>query len=144
MKKYTVVIFGILGTLALIYVIVGAVNYFTLINTIEKPLATQIHIPEGGKQTEVPEKYVIKIKLMENHEFTYKTIKSKLSNPLPIDYQAFVKEVTPLIKQIGKDNVVISLYLSEDEKYKDIVDMLDIFTKNDIKKYAILKDNERK
>lgn len=144
MKKYTIAILGILGTLALIYFIVIAVNYFTLINTLKKPLETKIHIPEGGKQTAVIEKYVIEITLIGNHEFTYNTIKSKPSNPLPIESQVFIKELTPLIKQIGKNNAVISLYLSDDEEYKDIVDMLDLFTQSGIKKYAILKDNERK
>jgi biopolymer transport protein ExbD len=144
MKKYTITVLGILGTLALIYFIVVVVNNFRLINMLKKPIVTQIHIPEGGKQTAVLEKYVIEITLTGNHEFTYKTIKSKPSNLLPIDSQVFIKEVSPLIQQIGKDNVVISLYLSDAEKYKDIVDMLDLFTQNDIKKYAILKDNERK
>ncbi|MES2520457.1 MAG: hypothetical protein V4585_20225 [Bacteroidota bacterium] len=108
-----------------------------------KPVVLQ-NIPEGGKQTEVLEKYVIEITHTGNHEFTYKTIKSKPSNPLLIDSQVFIKEVTPLIKDIGKNNFVISLYVGEDEEYKDIVDMLDLFTLNGIKKYAILKDNERK
>ncbi len=141
MKKYVITILGILGTLVLIYLVVVAVNFFMVFNA--KPVVLQ-NIPEGGKQTEVLEKYVLEITLRGNHEFTYKTIKSEPSNFLPIDSQTFTKEITPLVKQIGKDNVVITLYTGEAEKYKDIVDMLDLFAKNGIKKYAILKDNERK
>jgi biopolymer transport protein ExbD len=141
MKKYVTTILGILGTLVLIYLVVVTVNFFMVFNA--KPVILQ-NIPEGGKQTEVLEKYVIEITLTGNHEFTYKTIKSESSNPLPIDSQTFTKEITPLIQKIGKDNVVIALYTGETEKYKDIVDMLDLFTKNSIKKYAILKDNGRK
>ncbi len=78
MKKYTVTIFATLGTLALIYVIVGAINYFTLMNTLAKPLVTQGNFPEGGGiKTEVLEKNVIAIKLLGNHEFTYKTMNSE-------------------------------------------------------------------
>ena len=141
MKKYTITIFAILGTIALIYVIVGAINYFTLMKTLEKPLVTEVHFPDGDTQVEVPEKNVIEIKLIGNHEFTYKKMNSEESKPLLIDSQVFGKEINPIIKQIGKNNTVIKLLMGEDEKYKDIMDMLDLFTQNDIKKYAILKDN---
>jgi biopolymer transport protein ExbD len=141
MKKYTITIFAVLGTLALIYIIVGAVNYFTLMNTLAKPLVTKINIPEGGIKTEVFEKNVIEIKLIGNHEFTFKTMNSEESKLLPINSQVFSKEINPIIKQIGKNNIVIKLLIGEDEKYKDIVDMLDLFTQNNIKKYSILKDN---
>lgn len=40
MKKYTITIFAVLGTLALIYVIVDAVNYFKFLHS--KPIVTQI------------------------------------------------------------------------------------------------------
>jgi biotin synthase-related radical SAM superfamily protein len=139
MKKYTITIFAILGTLALIYVIVGAIHFFMILNG--KPVVTQISIPEGGIPTNVLEKNVIEIKLIGNHEFTYKTMNSEESKPLSIDSQVFSKEIDLIIKQIGKNNIVIKLLIGEDEKYKDIVDMLDLFTQNNIKKYAILKDN---
>lgn len=143
MKKYTITIFAILGTLVLIYIIVGGISHFILMNTLAKPVVMQGNFPEGGggTQTEVLVKNVIEIKLMGNHEFTYKTINSEESKLLRIDSQVFRNKINPIIKQIGKNNVVIKLLIGEEEKYKDIVDMLDLFTKNDIKKYAILKDN---
>ncbi len=143
MKKYKNTVFAILGTLAVIYIIVGVVSHFMLVNTLAKPVVSQINLPVGGGgiKTEVLEKNVIEIKLVGNQEFTYKTMNSAESKPLVIDSQVFDKEINPTIKQIGKNNVVIKLLTGEVEKYKDIVDMLDLFTKNDIKKYAILKDN---
>lgn len=144
MKRYKITIFAILGTLALIYIIVGVVSHFMLMDTLAKPVVTQVHLPEGGEggiKTKVLEKNVIEIKLIGNHEFTYKAMNSEESKSLSIDSQVFSKEINPMVKQIGKNNVVITLLTGEVEKYKDIVDMLDLFTKNDIKKYAILKDN---
>lgn len=143
MKKYTITIFGILGTLALIYIIVGVVSHFMLLNTLAKPVVMQGNFPDGGggTKTEVLEKNVIEIKIIGNHEFTYKTINSEESKSLSIDSQVFSKEINPVIKKIGKNNVVIKLLTGKVEKYKDIVDMLDLFTKNDVKRYAILKDN---
>ena len=142
MKKYTITIFAILGTSALIYIIVGTINFFMLMNSLSKPVVTEVNIPDGGDKmmTEVSVKNVIEIKLISNHEFTYKTVKLEESKPLLIDSQTFNKEINPIIDQIGKKETVIKLLIGEDEKYKDIVDMLDLFTKNNIKKYSILKD----
>ena len=143
MKKYTITVFSVLGTLALIYIIVGIVSHFMLMNTLAKPVVSHINLPDGGggTKTKVLEKNVIEIKLIGNHEFTYKKINSAESKSLSIDSQVFNKEIIPIIKQIGKKNVIITLLTGEVEKYKDIVDVLDLFTKNDIKRYAILKDN---
>ena len=142
MKKYTITVFAILGTLALIYIIVGTINFFMLMNSLSKPVVAQMNIPDGGNKiiTEVPVKNVIQIRLIGNHKFIYKTMNSEESKPLFINSQVFDTAINPIVKRIGGKDVVIKLFTGEDKKYKDIVDMLDLFTKNNIKKYAILKD----
>jgi biopolymer transport protein ExbD len=112
---------------------------------LQKPLATQLNMPNDTNREKMPLKDFITIFLIGKSK-VYFEAKDK-SGTLKIDSKGFNLLIENQEKIIGKTTFTVIIKATKNAKYKDMVDILDKLALLEIKRFSILgiaeDDNKR-
>lgn len=120
------------------------ITFFIFTTTMSQPTAMKLFLPKDTdkpeEQNKAKESGALTLLLGKNHNVYYYegTLDASASNLKTSTMKQIRDEILSKKRSTNKDDLVIVIKPSDESTYKDVVDILDEMTINDITRYALV------